>query len=78
MIEQTPDLYIIGNQPRFQTRSVVAEPDEGEAEKRCRVVLVPAFAETGILVLINLRTLVVKTVQFAVEGMASGDTMEEG
>lgn len=78
IIEETPDLFIIGNQPRFQTRLTVAEPDEGGAEKRCRVVLVPAFAETGVLVLVNLRTLAVKTVQFAVEGMASGGIGEEG
>jgi DNA polymerase delta subunit 2 len=78
MMEETPDLYVIGNQPRFQTRLIVAEPDEDGAEKRCRVVLVPAFAETGVLVLVNLRTLAVKTVRFAVEGMASGGIGEEG
>lgn len=68
-------MYIIGNQPRFQTRMVTEEPDEsGNGEKRCRVVLVPGFAETGVLVLVNLRTLGVKCVQFAVEGMTgSGD-----
>jgi DNA polymerase delta subunit 2 len=31
--------------------------------------LVPVFAETGILVLVNMQTLDVKTVKFAVEGM---------
>lgn len=75
VIMETPDVYIIGNQPRFQTRMVTEEPDEsGNGEKRCRVVLVPGFAETGVLVLVNLRTLGVKCVQFAVEGMTgSGD-----
>ncbi|TFY54896.1 hypothetical protein EVJ58_g8586 [Rhodofomes roseus] len=44
---------------------------EGEGgQKRCRVVLVPTFKKTGVLVLLNLRTLAVRTVQFAVEGMS--------
>ena len=46
---------------------------EGEGgAKRCRVVLVPVFRTTGVLVLLNLRTLDVRTVQFAVEGMNEG------
>lgn len=73
MIMETPDLYIIGNQPRFQTRVVSGEADEhGSTSKRCRVVLVPVFAETGVLVLVNLRTLAVKSVRFVAEGM-TGD-----
>ena len=31
----------------------------------CRIVLVPEFASTGVLVLVNLRTLEVKTRTFA-------------
>jgi DNA polymerase delta subunit 2 len=72
VIMETPDLYVIGNQPRFQTRLVKGEPDESGLEKRCRVVLVPGFAETGVLVLVNLRTLGVKSIRFAVEGMTGG------
>ena len=56
----------------------MAEPDDGGGEKRCRVVLVPSFAETGILALVNLRTLAVKTVHFAVEGMTGGVPGQEG
>lgn len=84
LITETPDLYIVGGQPRFGTRLVIDgdsgdEPkgikdgeSEHEKDKRCRLVLVPSFSETGVLVLINMRTLDVKTVRFAVEGM-SGD-----
>jgi len=71
VIVETPALYIIGNQPRFQTKVVTGESDESK-EKRCRIVLVPGFAETGILVLVNLRTLGVKCVRFSVAGMTSG------
>lgn len=66
VLDATPDVYVIGNQPRFQTRLVV------EGDVKCRVVLVPAFAETGTLVLVNLATLDVRTVEFAVEGMSAG------
>ena len=70
----TPDLYIVGNQPEFRTRLVVERPKDGEREdeKKCRIVLVPGFRETGMLVLVNLRTLAVRTVRFAVEGMSAG------
>ncbi|EMD38621.1 hypothetical protein CERSUDRAFT_123186 [Gelatoporia subvermispora B] len=75
VITQTPDIYVIGNQPEFATQLVKEEhAGEGaeEREKRCRVVLVPGFRESGTLVLVNLRTLAVKTVRFAVEGMSAG------
>jgi DNA polymerase delta subunit 2 len=79
VIRETPDLYLIGNQPRFQTRMVTGESDEGgSGEKRCRVVLVPGFAETGMLVLVNLKTLGVKCVRFAVEGMTGGEEIMNG
>lgn len=69
---QTPDVYIIGNQPQFQTRMVTESGEKSTSATKCRVVLVPGFAETGILVLLNLRTLDVRTERFAVAGMSSG------
>lgn len=78
LIKETPDLYIVGCQKKFATRLVV---DQGDAEdrtkqKQCRIVMVPEFSRTGILVLINLQSLDVKTMCFAVEGMTGGG--EEG
>lgn len=72
IIQNTPDIYIVGGQPKFATRLVVEENGESGRQKRCRVVLVPRFSETGVLVLVNLRTLKVKTVKFHLEGMAGG------
>ena len=72
ILKETPDVYLIGNQPRFRTTMVVADPDEGDQgglKKKCRVVLIPRFAESGMLVLVNLKTLKVKTRCFAVMGM---------
>lgn len=74
IIQETPDFYVIGNQPSFKTKLVVGSSEEDRG-KRCRIVLVPGFRETGILVLVNLRTLGVKTVRFAVEGMSGGGGM---
>ncbi|GLB35301.1 putative DNA polymerase alpha/epsilon subunit B [Lyophyllum shimeji] len=72
IITETPDLYIVGNQKRFATKIVVDEHENEEerSNARCRVVMVPEFARTGVLVLVNLRSLDVKTVTFAVQGMA--------
>ncbi|RDB24115.1 DNA polymerase subunit delta-2 [Hypsizygus marmoreus] len=73
IITETPDLYIVGNQKRFSTKIVVDEEAEADgARARCRIIMVPEFARTGVLVLVNLRSLDVKTVTFAVEGMTGG------
>ncbi|TFK90949.1 hypothetical protein K466DRAFT_542531 [Polyporus arcularius HHB13444] len=78
VMAQTPDLYIVGNQPAFATKLVQDDGDEDvedeteRSTKRCRIVLLPRFRESGLLVLVNLRTLEVRRVQFAVEGMSAG------
>ncbi|KAI8049603.1 DNA polymerase alpha/epsilon subunit B-domain-containing protein [Syncephalis plumigaleata] len=52
IIDECPDIYFVGNQPEYATRLV-----KGEQGQRVRVVLLPPFAETGLIVLINLSTL---------------------
>ncbi|EKM55715.1 uncharacterized protein PHACADRAFT_173871 [Phanerochaete carnosa HHB-10118-sp] len=69
ILTETPDLYIVGNQPEFGTKMVRATE---ESEGRCRIVLVPQFKHSGTVVLVNLRTLSVRTVSFAAHGMRSG------
>lgn len=74
---ETPDLYVVGNQPDFRTKLTVEEKaarggGDVKHAKRCRVVLVPGFKQSGMLVLVNLRTLAVRTVSFAVHGMSNG------
>jgi DNA polymerase delta subunit 2 len=80
VLTETPDIYVIGNQPRFQTRLVTEDEREdvrsvrrlpGQRPKRCRIVLLPEFAKTGTMVLVNLRTLRVKNVRFALGAMRS-------
>ena len=63
-------MYFVGNQPEFATTLVEAteEDEDGEGgavgSRRCRIVLVPEFCESGLVVLVNPATLEVKTVQF--------------
>lgn len=77
IITETPDIYIVGGQKKFGTK-MVSDPQEAgsklkrQSSPRCRIVMVPSFSRTGILVLINLRTLDVKCVKFSVMGMTSG------
>ncbi|KAJ1344969.1 hypothetical protein BSLG_000484 [Batrachochytrium salamandrivorans] len=72
IITTRPHLQIVGNQPRFETK-VVQLPGGLDADgstqqlDTTRIVLVPSFATTGTLVLVNLATLDCKTVEF---GMA--------
>ncbi|KAG0661844.1 hypothetical protein C6P46_003735 [Rhodotorula mucilaginosa] len=54
ILHQTPHVYFVGNQPRFETRLVEVQPaaeSEDQTVKRVRVVLVPKFSETGEIVL---------------------------
>jgi len=77
VLRQTPDVYIIGNMPQFGTTLVYAgDKTEGRTTegRPCRVVLVPSFLETGILVLVNLRTLAVRCMQFGGPDMRSSKT----
>lgn len=67
VIKETPDIYVLGDQPKLQTKLVA----DGEG-KKCRIILVPRFAETGMLVLVNLRTLDVRSIRFSAEGMTGG------
>jgi len=84
IIKQTPDIYVVGGQKTFGTRLVtgqkgVSNGKDKSDSQRCRIVLVPSFASTGILVLVNLRTLGVKRINFSVHGMqAGGDTEMKG
>lgn len=75
IITETPDLYIVGNQKRFATKVITKDGEDGNADTsrvRCRIVMVPDFARTGELVLINLGSLEVRTVIFSVEKMTGG------
>ncbi|KAI9595367.1 DNA polymerase alpha/epsilon subunit B-domain-containing protein [Syncephalis fuscata] len=52
IIEECPSIYFIGNQTEYDTQLV-----EGSEGQRVRVVTLPSFAETGMVILVNLSTL---------------------
>ncbi|KAG8711180.1 hypothetical protein FRC09_020743 [Ceratobasidium sp. 395] len=54
VLDKTPDVYVIGNQPSFATEMVGPT----------RVVLVPEFAKRPLVVLVDSATLEVQTVEF--------------
>ena len=64
IITETPDIYAIGCQPRFATRLVK------DGKRRSRVVLVPSFSQTGILVLVGLKSLDVRVVRLTEDILA--------
>ncbi|KAJ3086026.1 hypothetical protein HK102_013588 [Quaeritorhiza haematococci] len=59
IIPSRPHVYFVGNQPSFATELV-----KGPNDEKTRVVLVPSFAETSSMVLVNLSTLDCKLVTF--------------
>ncbi|KAG9015471.1 hypothetical protein FRB94_000076 [Tulasnella sp. JGI-2019a] len=65
MLEKTPHIYVIGNQPEFASEILTNE----EGDRRTRIILLPRFSQSGCLVLVNTETLEIKTVSFKVSGM---------
>ena len=59
ILSECPHVYFVGNQAEFS-----AEVLKGENGQEVLTVAVPAFARTGTIVLLNLRTLEAKPMQF--------------
>ena len=88
VLNETPDIYVIGGMSEFATALVGSEQNgKKKRSRQCRLVLLPSFAETGTLALINMRTLDVRCVNFGLHGLILGggqaelpkeDTMQEG
>ncbi|KAI8375212.1 DNA polymerase alpha/epsilon subunit B-domain-containing protein [Blakeslea trispora] len=72
IVEKCPHVYFVGNQPHFED-SLLQGPDG----QKTRVILVPSFAETGIVVLVNLDTLECSAVHISDHGIQSIDRMDE-
>ncbi|PPR04960.1 hypothetical protein CVT24_010418 [Panaeolus cyanescens] len=67
IINETPHIYIVGDQKKFATKLVVQNPQSrNEHAVKCRIVALPVFSKTGEFALINLRTLEVKCQKFTV------------
>ncbi|GAB1521944.1 DNA polymerase delta small subunit Cdc1 [Rhizoctonia solani] len=54
VLDKMPDIYVVGNQPTFGTEMIGPT----------RVVLLPRFASQPLVVLVNMATLAVQTVEF--------------
>ncbi|CAO3590499.1 unnamed protein product [Absidia cylindrospora] len=75
LLNECPHVYFIGNQPQFDSRLL-----EGPEKQKIRVVMVPSFAETGTIALVNLSTLECTSLQFdnvSLSPPADGDAMDE-
>ncbi|KAF9573126.1 hypothetical protein EC968_008975 [Mortierella alpina] len=60
IMTQSPHIYFVGNQDKFATEFVT-----GQEGQRTRVVMLPSFAESGTIALVNLRTLECQSVSFS-------------
>lgn len=60
ILESSPHVFFAGGQPRFGTKVV-----DGEDGQKVRLVSVPSFAESGCVVLVNLRDLSCKPLYFS-------------
>ncbi|SJX65031.1 related to HYS2-DNA-directed DNA polymerase delta, 55 KD subunit [Sporisorium reilianum f. sp. reilianum] len=56
VLKHRPDILVVGNQPKYASAVYGFDKEDGEG-KGCRVVLVPEFAKTKQVVLVNLASL---------------------
>ncbi len=63
VLKDRPDVLFVGNQPSYASAMYTFDPDiDAKAHQGCRVVLVPEFARTRQVVLLNLASLDTKLV----------------
>ncbi|ODQ66579.1 hypothetical protein NADFUDRAFT_82357 [Nadsonia fulvescens var. elongata DSM 6958] len=67
VINETPHVYFVGNQPRFETRLVEGYDCIDERPVKVRIISVPKFCETGEIVLVNLDNLETESVKFSID-----------
>lgn len=60
IIHNRPDIYLIGNQPEFETAIV------GDDDAQTRIVMLPSFVKSGLIALVCLETLECKTIGFEI------------
>ena len=65
ILDRLPHLYFIGNQPTFATK-LLEEISAAEGLKRCRIVLLPKFSQSGQVILVNSKTLAIKVIEFGI------------
>lgn len=63
MIKECPHVYLVGNQPAFDTTTI-----EGPSGQAVRLIAVPSFKETGELLLLDSDSLEVEVVKFDMYG----------
>ena len=61
MIEETPHVYFVGNQPRFESNII-----EGPFGQTVRLIAIPRFKQTGEIVLLDVDNLEPEVVKIAV------------
>ncbi|KAL7422155.1 DNA polymerase delta small subunit Cdc1 [Cryptotrichosporon argae] len=69
VIRHRPDVYVVGNQPEFETALVGGDADGQRGDThtdKTRIVMLPSFAETGLVALVCLETLECRTINFEV------------
>lgn len=75
VINETPHLFFVGNQPSFST-TVVQGQGEGEGQDGeppiVRLITIPRFKETGEVVLVDLDDLTVEILKFDLFGRDAG------
>lgn len=63
MLQTCPHVFVVGDQPQFETTVI-----EGPQNQAVRLLTVPSFRETGLVILLDSETLEVECIKFDVFG----------
>jgi DNA polymerase delta subunit 2 len=63
VLQDCPHVFVVGDQPRFETTVI-----EGPQNQSVRLIAVPSFRDTGLVILLDSETLEVDCIKFDVFG----------
>lgn len=64
ILESRPHIYVIGNQPTFETSLEEIKNNATSSVDKTRIILLPRFSQSGTIVIVNTRTLEVIPINF--------------
>jgi DNA polymerase delta subunit 2 len=73
VLQVCPHIFVVGDQPQFETTVI-----EGPQNQSVRLITVPSFRDTGLVILLDSETLEVDCIKFDVFGKDTKTALDLG